>query len=139
MREKEYKRMNYLGTNFRKIRVPKNNSDDIPVVLDTSNAYFDLGFLLRGGYQRENVERIKLPCFCSYEWKGRRRLGLLTNTWYKGEGKDESWTVYSLVDMSNQSSAFVGDLIEEGTLEELINEYKINIGKAYITFYEAYY
>ena len=135
---KEYKRMPYLETNFTKKKVVKRAIEDIPLLA----SFIDIGSILRGEDshgERENIDRIKLPCFCSFEWKGSRRLGVLINIGEKEDGLDDIWDTYSLIDMSSQTHRFVGNLIGEGTLEFLIKEYKINIGKAHIDFCETYY
>ena len=138
----EYNRKPYLSNNYKKKNVVKHSSEWVPLTAGLPNGwYLDIGALLRGdGYKKgENIDRIKLPCFCSFEWNGKRRLGILINIGEKEDGLDDIWDTYSLIDMSSQTHRFVGNLIGEGTLEFLIKEYKINIGKAHIQFSEVYY
>lgn len=141
---REYRKKPYLSTNYKKERVVrKHYGNRIPFVTDFPNVYLDIGVLVRGEAPhvsgKENIDRIKLPCFCSFEWNGKRRLGILINIGEKEDGLDDTWDIYSLIDMSSQTHRFVGNLIGEGTLEFLIKEYKINIGKAHIDFCETYH
>jgi hypothetical protein len=105
------------------------------------------------GYEfKENLDRIKLPCYCTFEWRGKRRLGVITN----GENREDEYSFrtlfsalrdlsrdiisfrYSLHEIDKQTHQKVGSVIDyEITLKELIEEYKINIGKVKLTYYET--
>jgi hypothetical protein len=91
------------------------------------------------GYEfKENLDRIKLPCYCTFEWRGKRRLGVITN----GENREDEYSFrtfrYRLNEIDKQTHQEVGSVIDyEITLKELIEEYKINIGKVKLTYYET--
>jgi hypothetical protein len=101
------------------------------------------------GYKcKENLDRIKLPCYCTFEWRGKRRLGVITN----GENREDEYSFrtfryrlysfrtfrYRLNEIDKQTHQEVGSVIDyEITLKELIEEYKINIGKVKLTYYET--
>ena len=94
---------------------------------------------LQGEYEcRENIDRIKLPCYCTFEWRGKRRLGVITN----GENREDEYSFrtfrYRLNEIDKQTHQEVGSVIDyEITLKELIEKYKINIGKVKLTYYET--
>ena len=91
------------------------------------------------GYEfKENLDRIKLPCYCTFEWRGKRRLGVITN----GENREDEYSFrtfrYRLNEIDKQTHQEVGSVIDyEITLKELIEKYKINIGKVKLTYYET--
>lgn len=87
--------------------------------------------------RNENINRIKLPCFCTYESnKGKRRLGIIVNDWFQFFGKDDD-SIYSIVSIDKQTPKKIGNKIASRcTLKELIEEYKVNIIKAKIRVFE---
>ena len=137
----EYNRKPYLSSNYKKKNVVKHSSEWVPLTGLPNGWYLDIGALLRGdGYKKgENIDRIKLPCFCSFEWNGKRKLGMIVYLWYKKNGMSTSTWRYGLIDMSSQSHRQVGNIVSQSSLEHLIEEYKINIGKAHIDFCETYH
>jgi hypothetical protein len=95
--------------------------------------------------RKENINKVKLPVFCSFEMNdGRpRRLGVLVNDFYKGDSDIPSGTGISLYEIDRQTNLIVGDRIDsmcnsnlKSALATLIEMYKINIGKVEINFYE---
>jgi len=86
---------------------------------------------------RENLDRIKLPCYCTFEWRGKRRLGLITYDELRDDS-DDVGGIYSLHEIDKQTHQKVGSVIDfETDIEELIEDYKINIGKVKLTYYET--
>lgn len=142
----EYNRKPYLSSNYKKKNVVKHSSEWVPLTAGLPNGwYLDIGALLRGdGYKKgENIDRIKLPCFCSFEWNGKRRLGIILNGSFRIWGTGASYKhkiSYELHLIDSQTHRTVGSAIEKHkSLEHLIERYKINIGKAHIDFCETYY
>ena len=90
------------------------------------------------GYKcQENIDRIKLPCYCTFEWRGKRRLGLITYDELRDDS-DDVGGIYSLHEIDKQTHQKVGSVIDfETDIEELIEDYKINIGKVKLTYYET--
>lgn len=93
---------------------------------------------LQGKYKcRENIDRIKLPCYCTFEWRGKRRLGMIQNHTERGlDFFDEPF--YELHEIDKQTHQIIGSNINFSfELESLIKKYKINIGKVKLTYYET--
>jgi len=96
--------------------------------------------LSNGKYEcKENLDRIKLPCYCTFEWRGKRRLGILHNDGHrKYSGESTGSEIYSLTEIDKQTNNKIGDLIQTSySLAFLIEYYKINIGKVKLTYYET--
>jgi len=91
---------------------------------------------LQGKYKcRENIDRIKLPCYCTFEWRGKRRLGQIHNVDYRHIQK---YFYYKLFEIDKQTHRYIGSAIGMSSiLKNLIEEYKINIGKVKLTYYET--
>lgn len=91
----------------------------------------------KGYKMKENIDRIKLPCYCTFEWRGKRRLGLITYNELRDDS-DDVGGIYSLHEIDKQTHQKVGSVIDvETDIEELIEDYKINIGKVKLTYYET--
>jgi len=91
----------------------------------------------KGYKMKENIDRIKLPCYCTFEWRGKRRLGLITYDELRDDS-DDVGGIYSLHEIDKQTHQKVGSVIDfETDIEELIEDYKINIGKVKLTYYET--
>jgi hypothetical protein len=87
----------------------------------------------------ENIDRIKLPCFCTFEnYNGKRHLGeikVFSNK--RSDGLDDE-PLYELLQIDEQHNKKLGDEIDTNKdLENLIRDNKINIGKAKIVYYET--
>jgi hypothetical protein len=86
-----------------------------------------------GEYRGENLYKIKTPCFCMFTWRGRERLGSITCSGYKKDGKFET-PQYVLTDYSKQTLKDVGDVISlSPNLKKMIKKYKIRILRIEIT------
>jgi hypothetical protein len=94
----------------------------------------------------ENLDRIKLPCYCTFEWRGKRRLGKLENDFLREFGTVNDRANIVLHEIDKQTHKNVGSKIDACAcnpnllglgLEKLIKKYKINIGKAKIVYYET--
>lgn len=102
--------------------------------------------------RKENINKIKLPVFCSFDLcDGRpRRLGVLVNSVYKTDPMISVWSEkegVSLYEIDKQTGLMIGDRIDsmsyyrtekefKNSLAYLIERYRINIGKVEIDFYE---
>ncbi len=86
----------------------------------------------------ENINRIKLPCYCTFEWRGKRRLGMIQNAGLRENGYEQvtSWFLCRLIELDKQTHQQVGDTISIDYLDDLIKRNKINIGKAKIIYTE---
>lgn len=126
MNKKEFAKMPYL-----KVEYHTNITEDDFVETDKPIYITDY-------YMKENIDKIKLPCFCTFEWIKRRRLGILLNDNYKFEAGIEH-NLFKLHEIDKQTSHKVGGLIAISMdLKDLIQTYKINIGKAKITYCEIF-
>jgi len=87
----------------------------------------------------ENIDRIKLPCYCTFEWRGKRRLGMIQNAGLRENGYEQvkKWFLCRLIELDKQTHQQVGDTINIDFLDDLIRRNKINIGKAKIVYYET--
>ncbi len=99
--------------------------------------------------RKENIDKIKLPVFCSFDLcDGRpRRLGVLVNSVYKTDSMIPVKEGVNLYEIDRQTGLMIGDRIDsmsyyktekefKDSLAYLIEKYKINIGKVEIDFYE---
>jgi hypothetical protein len=99
--------------------------------------------------RKENIDKIKLPVFCSFDLcDGRpRRLGILVNSRYKTDPMIPVKEGINLYEIDKQTGLMIGDRIDsmsyyknkeefKKSLAHLIEIYKINIGKVKINFYE---
>jgi hypothetical protein len=94
--------------------------------------------LSNGKYKcKENLDRIKLPCYCTFEWRGKRRLGMITNSYKREAGYHKDQRACRLFEVDKQTSRKVGSIIDVDWIKDLINNYKINIGKVKLTYYET--
>lgn len=94
---------------------------------------------LQGKYKcRENIDRIKLPCYCTFEWRGKRRLGKVENVAPTEMGISNGHSLYVLSEIDRQTNQQVGNTVDaKQSLKKLIRKYKINIGKVKLTYYET--
>jgi hypothetical protein len=96
-----------------------------------------------GKVLNENIDRVKVPCFCTFEYRGKRRLGLLINQSLRDakDGSLDSYPFFTLIEMEKQTHQKVGSIIATGIgregLERIIRSFKINIGKAEISYDEV--
>ena len=99
--------------------------------------------------RKENINKIKLPVFCSFDLcDGRpRRLGVLVNSVYKTDPMIPVKEGINLYEIDKQTGLMIGDRIDsmsyyrtekefKNSLAYLIERYRINIGKVEIDFYE---
>lgn len=140
----EYNRKPYLSSNYKKRESPTEEHHELVGFAPYTRKplyEIDIRSLLMG--DRENIDRIKLPCFCSFEWNGKRRLGIILNGSFRIWGRGASYVhkiSYELHLIDSQTHRTVGSAIEKHeSLEHLIERYKINIGKAHIDFCETYH
>ena len=91
----------------------------------------------KGYKMKENIDRIKLPCYCTFEWRGKRRLGMITNSYKREAGYHKDQRACRLFEVDKQTSRKVGSIIDVDWIKDLINNYKINIGKVKLTYYET--
>jgi len=94
---------------------------------------------IKTGYKmKENLDRIKLPCYCTFEWRGKRRLGKVENVAPTEMGISNGYSLYMLSEIDRQTNQQVGNTIDaKKSLNKLIKKYKINIGKVKLTYYET--
>lgn len=120
----------YLETKI--VTYVNNPERDIMEVFYTDNP-------LQGKYKfRENVNRIKLPCYCTFEWRGKRRLGKVENVAPTEMGISNGHSLYVLSEIDRQTNQQVGNTVDaKQSLKKLIRKYKINIGKVKLTYYET--
>jgi len=80
----------------------------------------------------ENIDKIKFPCFCSYQYFGKTRYAILS----RGAEVLESPTKYpySLIDINEQG--YISESFEEYDLKEMILNHDIHILKGKIIIWE---
>ncbi len=133
MKLSKFNKLPYLSTEIREVE------EDFQPYCQTGTSSNMVEWATEGYYgcklHSENIDRIKLPCFCTFEWRGKRRLGEIKNASYRGKGIKCS--NYVLYEVDKQTHRLVGGIIDlDANLEKLINDNKINIGKVRIIYWE---
>ena len=80
----------------------------------------------------ENLDKIKFPCFCSYEYMHKKYLGMLNKGWTNEKGY-----LYELHNINKQADdEGINREFNDDSLKELIENHNIHILKGKIIIFE---